>query len=197
MNGKAGTSHSHAPLMPKRKIPFLTSLYYHLYNRGVAKQPIFLEEKDYKIFVRLMSRFVESQGSTKKRLHVSLVCFCLMPNHFHILLKQENDHGIVDFLQRFLTAYSMYFNYKYSRVGPLFQGRTNGKVIHDDVYLLELSRYIHRNPIKLFPKKEDILQYPYSSLKYYLLDPSAASSPLLSPFGGNQEFYGRFVLFDR
>lgn len=125
---------------------------------------------------------------------VFIETYCLMPNHFHMLVKQTNTKGVTRYLQRFLTAYSMYFNYKYDRVGPLYQSRTKAKWINSEKYFKEVSRYIHRNPIQLFSDPDDFITYPHSNLRYYLNSPKSQSSLLLSFFDTKAEKYKAFVL---
>jgi putative transposase len=95
---------------------------------------------------------------------VELLSFALMPNHFHFILKQKTTTGMQKFMKRLLTAYSIYFNSKYKRVGPLFQGIYKAVLISNDQYLLHLSRYIHLNPLKCYPPLRTI----YSSYQCYL-----------------------------
>ncbi|MBI4096254.1 MAG: transposase [Candidatus Levybacteria bacterium] len=97
---------------------------------------------------------------------VEIYCYCLMPNHFHFLLRQNADGGITNFLRKFANSYTRYFNTKYDRIGPLFQGTFKAKLIENDAYLLQVSKYIHRNPLKL--SNCMLRSYPYSSYSYYL-----------------------------
>ncbi len=97
---------------------------------------------------------------------VQFFAYCLMPNHFHFLLKQNSDVGITHFLRKFSNSYTRYFNTKYDRIGPLFQGTFKAKLIENDEYLLQVSKYIHRNPLKL--GNANLHSYPYSSYMYYL-----------------------------
>lgn len=151
---------------------------YHVYNRGVAKQPVFLDQQDYDAFIRRLKLSLLppkeadklQEGSGRLRLHnfhgdLSLEAFCLMPNHFHMLLSLRDDTtAITKLLTSVSTSYSMYFNKKYERVGPVFQGRYKAAHVTDDAYSMHLTRYIHCNARAL---GEDIYTYPYSSLKYY------------------------------
>lgn len=96
------------------------------------------------------------QGSTLQRFifhprknfygRINLICYCLMPNHFHFLIQQKDSAALSEFMRSTVTAYSMYFNKKYERVGPLFQGSFKAIDIQNENYFLWLSRYIHRNP---------------------------------------------------
>ncbi|MFA6421603.1 MAG: transposase [Patescibacteria group bacterium] len=92
---------------------------------------------------------------------LTVVAFCLMPNHFHFLLHQTDQKTIINFMHALSTKYSMYFNKKYARVGPMFQGAYKGILIENDMYLLYLSSYIHRNPTKY-------VSYPFSSYSWFL-----------------------------
>ena len=105
----------------------------------------------------------------KKRHHLSIIAYCLMPNHIHLLLRQNSPEPISQFIQRLHTAYTMYFNKKYELVGHPFQSRFKAKIINKDEYLMHLSRYIHLNPHKLVSK---LPSYRWSSYPEYLKEPS-------------------------
>jgi len=156
--------------------------FYHLYNRGVEKRNIFLDKQDCIIFLRFLKQYLcpkdelKMLSGTGLRLDrlvrvnmsedVELLSFALMPNHFHLLVKQFDKNAISIFMKRLSTAYSMYFNKKYERVGPLFQGIYKGSIILDDSYVLHLSKYIHLNPSKL--GETGINFNEFSSYPYYL-----------------------------
>lgn len=157
--------------------------YYHLYNRGVAKNPIFFEEQDYAVFLSYLKEYLSppvplteeelrlmKYTYLRKNYHqeIELLVYCLMPNHFHFLLKQNEVRSIELFMRSLLTRYSVYFNKHYDRVGHLFQGAYKGVLIRHEEYLLWLSRYIHRNPLELLRKEEKLSAYPYSSYRVYL-----------------------------
>ena len=158
--------------MPGRNLikDYAEESYYHIYNRGVDKQPVFLSEQDYTVFLGLLKRYLGS-GIEKRpnRINqanyfndVELLAFCLMGNHFHLFIYQHADRdSITKFMRSLMTAYSMYFNKKYKRVGPVFQQRYRAVRITDDSQLLHITRYIHLNP-------EDYHNYQWSSLLYYL-----------------------------
>lgn len=150
---------------------------YHVYNRGVGKADIFKDKQDYDAFCRrlmlmlLPENEVEQLQHTKNRIRllnlsdrVQLQAYCLMPNHFHFMLRQIDETAITQFMHALTTSYSMYFNRKYDRVGPVFQGRFKAVWVDSDAYFMHLSRYIHCNPVKL---GLNIYEYPYSSLQYY------------------------------
>ena len=118
--------------MSIRRVNFATGEYYHLYNRGNSKQKIFLDDEDYNHFVKLLYlcnsvRSITYRDVTKnvydfdrEETLVFIGAYCLMPNHFHILVKEKSEKGISKFMQKISTAYSMYFNNKYKRTGGLF-----------------------------------------------------------------------------
>lgn len=161
---------------------YAENCYYHLYNRGVEKRNIFLDKEDCSVFLRFLKMYLSPPEELKnlsrtglrfdKLLRtnmygeIELVAFSLMPNHFHLLVKQVSKDGITKFTTRLMTAYVMYFNKKYDRVGPLFQGTYKGALILDDSYILHLTRYIHLNPYKLVQDKIDFKEF--TSYLYFL-----------------------------
>lgn len=175
--------------MPTRIPPFKTHHYYHLFNRGVAKQEIFRSPNDYRFFIERMNLNTTIKGAEIVTIH----CYCLMPNHFHMLIEQHKDEGISAYLHRFLCTYSMHFNTLYTRVGPLFQSRTKATWIGSDASFKAVSHYIHRNPLKILTLPEDLAKYPYSSYPYYIKESRARQSKLLSLFDNNPQEYERFV----
>ncbi len=173
--------------MPARNIvkTYVTDGVYHIYNRGVEKRKIFLDEEDYIVFLALLKKYlsskikildtinnkiIEKDNNKSMNLEISVFCFCLMPNHFHLLVKQaDKQKSIAVFMQKICTSYSIYFNKKYDRVGKLFQGHYKAVLVREDYYLLHLSRYIHRNPFELFHSDKNMLaKYNWSSYADYL-----------------------------
>ena len=180
--------------MSMRKINFVSGEYYHIYNRGNSKQRIFNDREDYERFIKLL--FL-SNGNNNFKIHfikndtiysfdrgeqfVNIGAYCLMPNHFHILITQIGDEGISKFMQKLTTAYVMYYNEKHKRTGSLFEGKFKSEHASNDRYLKYLFSYIHLNPIKLIESKwkeigiknkykaiEFLKDYRYSSFKDYL-----------------------------
>lgn len=150
----------------QRKVSFGVGEYYHLYNRGVEQRVIFMDDDDHKRFIALLSACNSHEsinlsehfqgGGTYHDLFqksksplVAIGTYCLMPNHFHILVREIEEKGISTFMLKLTTAYSMYFNAKYSRKGRLFEGTFRSEHAADDPYLKYLFAYIHLNPIKL------------------------------------------------
>lgn len=161
-----------------RKITFLNQNHYHVFNRGVDKREIFLEARDYSRFLRMTQDFSKSRYITDKKGElIKIVGYCLMPNHFHFILRQEQEEGISKFMQRLGTGYTLYFNKKNERAGVLMSGVFKAKAIENDVYLLQVLKYIHWNPGELFrvcgePDQSnllrDIVDYRWSSMSSYL-----------------------------
>jgi len=177
--------------MPRRFEPLVNEQFYHIFNRGVNKQPICFAKKDYvraiesfkfyltphppvrySRFINLPSeeRKILLQNMDKKEKLVDLIAYCLMPNHFHLLLKQNIDDGITMLMRNFQISYTKYLNTKYDRTGPLLQGQFKVARIEDDEQLLHVSRYIHLNPFTSYHlgEIESLTAYPWSSLAEYL-----------------------------
>lgn len=146
---------------------FEDNIYYHVYNRGHRKQQIFMQNKDYE-------RFLNKVKEYKDKFKITLIAFCLMPNHFHFLLKQNASGSISSFLSNLCNSHSRFYNTKYETIGSLFQGRFKAKRVEKDEYLIHLSRYIHLNPVDLFnfgnrqSIEDRLIFYPWSSLRNYL-----------------------------
>jgi len=129
--------------------------YFHIYNRGNRNQDVFSEEGDYLNYLKKLREY-------KKKYNISIICYCLMPNHFHLLLRQDSDTPIYKFMHALHTSYSIYFNKKYDKVGRMFQGRFKQKEIEKDEYLSRVTSYIHFNPVK-DGLVEDLDNYQWSS----------------------------------
>lgn len=153
--------------MSIRKTAFVPKEYYHIYNRGNSKQKIFLSKKDYDRFITLLYgvnsnerfNFFDLQkggGIFSKKIEnqlVSIGAYCLMPNHFHLLITPLSEGGLSKFMQKLSTAYSMYFNKTYKRTGSLFEGKFKSTHMENDRQLKYLFSYIHLNPVKLIDGK--------------------------------------------
>jgi len=150
----------------ERKITFAVGEYYHLYNRGVEKRKTFMLNADYARFSRVLYLANGTEPYQYERLKkkalaeidrgpalVAIGAYVLMPNHFHVLVREVVDGGISAFMEKLLTGYSSYFNKRHERVGPLFQGRFKAQHIGRDEHLKYLYAYIHLNPVKLIDPK--------------------------------------------
>ena len=196
--------------MGLRKIILLEGEVYHIFNKSCYDIPLFKNKKEFSLFLETVRFYLQPQPPVKfskyrknrkrypfdlsKRL-VTVICFCLMPNHFHFLLKQEVKDGIKKFIQRVCNSYSHYFNSKYQTGGSLFKGNFKAVRVENDTQLLHLSRYIHLNPVTayLVNHPED---YFFSSYLEYIgerksdfLDPSL----VLDQFSSTRD-YKEFVL---
>lgn len=204
--------------MPLRITPLVNGEYYHVYNRGVALQPTYSSKKDYDRFIFSisyyrfsnipfrLSRLLQISEDERKSIiaglkaennrTVDLIAFCLMPNHFHILLQQKSEGGISKFMKQVTDSYTRYFNTKHDRVGPLFQGAFKAVRVEDDEQLVHLSRYIHLNPLVSYVVREvDFTDYFWSSLRDYISSDSQLVSPeiVLNNFKSPQD-YLKFVM---
>lgn len=172
---------------------FSINEYYHVYSRGIEKRAIFLDKKDYERFVLLLLtansdtpvHLSNYQGISlidipRGEVIVDVIAWCLMPNHFHLLLREKTENGISLFMKKLLTGYSMYFNTKMERKGKLFEGKFQAKHLDYDQYLKYQLAYIHLNPISIIDsgwknkqlkdteKAKDFLNdYKYSSYQDY------------------------------
>lgn len=151
-----------------RNFIFSEGEYYHCYSRGVEKRKIFLNKKDHERFLQLLfvcnsSKIIHLsnfQGQPFNRIFdldkeetlVEIGAYCLMPNHFHLLIREKNKGGISLFMQKLITAYTMYFNRKNERKGSLFESTYKAKHVTGDRYLKYLFSYIHLNPVKIIQK---------------------------------------------
>ncbi len=152
---------------------YLDNSFYHIYNRGVEKQPIFRDSQDYHVFLSYLKTYLEPKDEIKLRKiltsdsvswrekdqaikllrlnnfsdSIKLLAYCLMKNHFHFLIKQSEATAMDRFTNSLFTRYTMYFNKKYKRVGPLFQSVYKAVLVNTDEQLVYLTRYIHRNII--------------------------------------------------
>jgi len=155
-----------------KKPVFVNEHMYHIFNRGVEKRDIFMDERDYFRFIHdlyefnneepaanlnyyfntksrsVEKRYVKRDPAPRKPL-VEVLVFTLMPNHYHLFLRQTRANGIVKFMQKLGTGYSNYFNKKYERVGGLFQGRFKAVLISRESHFIYLPHYIHTNPLDL------------------------------------------------
>ncbi|MBI2330396.1 transposase [Candidatus Daviesbacteria bacterium] len=206
--------------MPYRKTVFANEEIYHVFNRGVAGLPIYHHTYNYSRFIQLLdyyrftntptsfSRFLKLPLEEKGRilenlkkennLQVEILAFCLMPNHFHLLLKQISEKGIKSFISNVQNGYAKYFNIKKERSGPLFQSAFKAVRIETDEQLLHVSRYIHLNPATAYIITiEKLIDYHWSSFATYL-GINSTDFPFVKPefilnFFKSPEKYKEFV----
>lgn len=167
--------------------------YYHVFNRGNNKQQIFFDQRDFSRLLFLIlyfqspvnfynlgrqaSYFVkhrmfnmsdEIDKEVIKKRNVSLIGFALMPNHFHLIVREIKEGGISKYMQRTLNSYTKYFNTKYDRIGHLFQGPYKAVHVKNNEQLLYLSTYVHRNPREVKDWEDVEEKYPWSSYQDYI-----------------------------
>jgi len=158
--------------------PNLKDSFYHIYNRGSDKKLIFKDNYDYKYFIYLLNRYLFKTTTVldkydNKKIEipnikyignkVEIHVYCLMPNHIHFLLKQKQLNGMKEFMKKLSISYAMYFNKKYDSSGRLFQGVYKARLIRTEQELINITQYIHSNPLNISPT----LDYRWSSYKYY------------------------------
>lgn len=191
-----------------RKVSLVTDQIYHIFNRGVNKGEIFFQERDYQRFLLATKHYLKktSKFSHEKLLtnisdpgseilRVEILAYCLMPNHFHFLIKQKIDGGVTSFMQQQINSYVHYVNIKHKRLGPLFQGRFVSVLVDTDEQLTHVSRYIHLNPV-VSGLVRDLNCYRWSSYLPYIRgfdDEICSQSFILGKFKSKED-YKRFVL---
>lgn len=194
--------------MPYRLTPLVNDGYYHVFNRGVEKRDIFLDDADYSRFLQTMHYYQFSgpkpRLSTYKRFRrndfeshpkiVEIISYCLMPNHFHLILRQIGDNGISEFMSKSTNSYTKFINTKNKRIGSLLQGQFKAEVIETDEHLIQVNRYVHLNPFvaELVKDPEDFF---YSSYKEYTGNSThivCNTQPILSLFSSKKS-YSEFI----
>lgn len=195
-----------------RNHSFAPGEWYHCYNRGVEKRVTFYDSADYQRFQSLLytsnatlppdnsrlrraplSVLIEEESRKGERI-VAVGAYALMPNHFHIVLKELDGVGIPRFMQKVLTGYTMYFNKRYERTGPLFSGVFKSRPVLTDRYFQHLMSYVHLNPASVIDQRwklrgklstehiqNGLESYPHSSLYDFLSQDSRSEKEILSP----------------
>lgn len=180
---------------------------FHVYNRGVAKQDLFHDSQDYQHFLDTLSYYLESapvlrfsritpEDRTKlfsmpaEKPLVRILAYCLMPNHFHLMLREEVEGGVTTFMRRAMNSYTRAYNTRYKRVGTVFQGTFSAVAVNTHQHYLHLSRYIHLNPYvaRLIDSPPD---YVWSSYPQYLRGNTSRlvqSEDILGATGGSEGY---------
>lgn len=204
--------------MTYRKTPIVQNEIYHVCNRSVGRQLIFLSIRDCQRALEVFRFYLYNKPSLRfsfyNRLpndqkikffdemvksavpNVEIICFCLMPNHFHFLLKNLIKDGIKQFTSNFQNSYAKYFNIKTDRTGTLFQQNFKAIRIESDEQLIHVSRYIHLNPVTSYLiEAEDLENYQWSSYSNYLNNKPTYifKDPVLGQFKSIED-YKKFVL---
>lgn len=186
-----------------RPAPFLTSSFYHIYNRGVDKRVVFQRYGHYLRFLTTIRTILKTGSATQRstynqslalNLKVRILAYCLMPNHYHFLIQQLQDDGISEYMHKLDTSYTKYFNLNYHRTGRLFEYTFKARVIESDELLLHISRYIHINPV-IAHLVEQPQEWKWSSYREFFdieSHPVCETRQILSSFQSADE-YKKFV----
>ncbi len=203
--------------MPYRKIPIVAGEIYHVFNRSVAKQPIFLNKRDFNRAIECIKfyqhgdlpfRFSHYNRLPKEQKDkitemiknnpkiIEILTYCLMPNHIHFLLKGLTENGVIKFMSNFQNSYAKYFNTKTERTGTLFQPMFQAVRIESDEQLIHVNRYIHLNPVTAYLIKNigELDQYPWSSYPdYFDNSETFINKELILNYFKNISAYRQFV----
>lgn len=203
--------------MASRKYPIVAGEIYHVFNRTNAKEPIFLSSKDYQRAIDVFSfyqygkislRFshfnrltTEEKSKFLDRLStfkpiIEILCFAIMPNHFHFLLKNVTERGISNFMRYFQNSLAKYFNLKKERTGSLFQQNFKAVRIETDEQLTHVSRYIHLNPVTAYIIKDvtELENYPWTSYPEYISKTkSCINKKILLDYFKSVNSYKKFI----
>ncbi|MBI3306367.1 MAG: transposase [Candidatus Omnitrophica bacterium] len=145
--------------MPRKPREFVDGGIYHIFNRGNDRRKIFLDNKDFECFLNMA-------GCALEKYPIEIFHYCLMPNHFHFLLKSRAKEGLPAFMHWLQLGYVRYFKKKYETTGHVFEERFKCPRIAEESYYLQCGRYIERNPVKA-EMASQAWDYPYSSAAYY------------------------------
>lgn len=208
-----------------KRLGFVENEFYHVYNRGVEKRVLFKDEHDYLRFIHDLFEFNDKNNSTNlsyrfkrkptkvaeaeslycgellktrkpRTLLVDILVFTLMPNHFHLLLRERKKGGITKFMHKLGTGYALHFNQRYEREGRLFQGKFKAVHVNRETHFTHLPYYIHSNPLDLDQEDSDPVKFLNSYRWSSHLDycgwnnfPSVTQRELLLDFFGGEEQY--------
>ncbi|OGO36627.1 MAG: hypothetical protein A2W35_16565 [Chloroflexi bacterium RBG_16_57_11] len=174
--------------MARRTVSFVAGHYYHIHNRGVNREPIFRQLDNY---IFLLRRMKESASKSS----ITIIAYCLMPNHYHLLVRQESESPVSEFIQAIFNSYTKAYNKAFNRTGTLFEGTYKAILVAEDPYLLHLCRYIHRNPLDA-GLVDDPSEWPYSNYLEWVGSRSGSliDLELVHAFFPEPEKYTRFVM---
>lgn len=201
--------------MPKRVVPLINGQYYHVFNRSINGNPIFTNKRilkraletikyyKYQINPIRLSYYLRWSDAKKlnlikdlkkkNKLNITNIAYCFMPNHFHLLLKQESDKGISKFMSNFQNSITRYLNTISNKKGHIFQAQFKAVLIESNEQLLHVTRYIHLNPFSSFLIKsiDQLSQYPWTSLNEYLENKSnfCEVNLVLSNFKNSKKYW--------
>lgn len=169
--------------MPRRARIHGSSGFYHIVSRGIGKQILFEDEADYLFFLNTLKKYIQGE-------QYQLLAFCLMENHYHLLMKLDSDMDLI--MKKINTRYAFYYNEKYERTGHLFQDRYKSVPIETNQQLMNVVRYIHNNPAKAGICPPD--QYRWSSWRYYTGTKGIVETELILKLVGGIDGFLEFSL---
>lgn len=204
----------------KRQTVLANGFIYHVYNKTYPDLYAFSPANNADTFLKMAYYYRSNKAKTSyshlrfnqsitEQLHkdisnpdyfkVSVLAYCFMPNHFHLLLKQEESNGISNYMGKLVNAFTRYYNIKNNRIGPLFRPRFKSVLIQDDDQLVHTSRYINLNPYSanIVKSKQELLTYKWSSLQSYHSGEGGnfvSTEPVLKYFDSNRDKYIEFVM---
>ena len=174
--------------MPRRQNVFAAGDYYHIYNRGVHREKIFFSDENFLHCLRLLGKYANSYL-------VTVIVYCLMPNHYHLLLRQDGEVSLSKLVNVVFNAYVQALNRQLGRRGTLFEGRFKHVHVDEDEYVLHLCRYIHLNPVKagLVSRPEDWI---FSNYREWvgMRQGRLKDAEFISSYFACPEDYQRFVM---
>ncbi|MCI0576758.1 MAG: transposase [Chloroflexi bacterium] len=174
--------------MPRRKNPFTTGQFYHIYNRGTGRERIFFNAGNYEYCLRLVKKYCA-------KYDIAVIAYCLMPNHYHFLLRQDGEVPVTKFIGVLFNAYSQALNNQQERTGTLFEGRFKDVHVDREPYLLHLCRYIHGNPVKA-GLVTTLEEWPYSNYHEWIKarPGSLVDHEFIDAYFPNRQEYTTFIL---
>jgi len=193
-----------------RPVPFETNAYYHVFNRGVDKRNVFPAKSHFVRFLKAIRNILDTGSATNRSPHnqslalnstesyqppIAIICYCLMPNHYHFLLYQKSENAISEFMHKLDTSYTKFFDLNHKRTGRVFEYTFKAKRIESDEQLLHVSRYIHLNPL-IAGITSTLSTYRWSSYPDYIGLQSGTlceKNPVLGHFHNDPKKYEAFV----
>lgn len=174
--------------MAKRNIDFFAGGYYHAYNRGANREPIFRCDENYAFLERRMEQYAA-------QFDLKVIAYCLMPNHYHLVLRQDGKNPCGLFVQALFNSYAKAFNKMYDRSGTLFEGPFRALAVTGEEYLVHLCRYVHRNPLDAH-LVSNLQGWPHSNYLEWIgqRDSAFVDRDLVSAHFATAEAYSSFVL---
>jgi REP element-mobilizing transposase RayT len=184
--------------MPRRRVPLIADVAYHVYNRGNNRQALFFEPRDYAEFMRRIRHFVlgdrqDGIGTVERGPGASVIAYCLMPNHYHLLLEPTGE-DLSSRMQMLSISYTKWVNARHERCGALFQGQFQAVPVREDRHLLTLTAYLHLNPVRA-GIIADPCDWAFSSYREFAGTRAGTlpSTDLVLSIAGGPDAYAEFV----